>query len=350
MNHPNLVVSEHGNPDKSIRSRDGEATQVAVRGGKRSGRLSAGRGRLTGGTAARAQRGAAALPAPGTCINRYVLLDELGRGGMGAVYLARDTALGRLVAIKLLICNEGDLGERFLMEARATARCVHENIVSVHEVGTHRNSPFMVLEYVEGQQLTTIMDDEVLPPHYAVSLMMPVVRALICAHAHGVVHRDLKPDNVLVTPAGMVKVVDFGIAKRLSTWRDTPLSAGPRAVAGQARCPGPGLTDHGMIMGTLSYMSPEQWHAEEVDERTDIWSVGIVLYQMVTGRHPLAPLQGRALADALARPLPQVRSVRPDVPATLATIIDHCLATDRQQRMGSASALLTALEALPCVE
>lgn len=348
MNPPNLAVSGHGNPDRTedTRSLDGEATQVAIRGGKRSGRQSADRGRLADCTPARAQHAAASLPAPGTRINQYVLLRELGRGGMGAVYLARDTALGRLVAIKILICNEGDLAERFLMEARATARCVHENIVVVHEVGMYRNNPFLVLEYVEGQQLTLLMDGQVLPPHYSVSLIVPVVRALICAHAHGIVHRDLKPDNVLVTPAGAVKIVDFGIAKRLSTWRDMPLSARPRALASQPRCTRPDMTDHGMIMGTLSYMSPEQWNADEVDERTDIWSVGIILYQMVTGRHPLAPLKGRELAAALAAPLPPVRSIRPDVPAALAAVIDHCLATNREQRMDSASALLAALGAL----
>src|SRR5262249_12857695 len=143
------------------------------------------------------------------------ILRELGRGGMGAVYAARDTKLGRKVAIKFLSSNNHpELTARFILEAKATARCSHENIVVIHEVGERDGNPFMVLEYLQGVPLTQLLQGgRKLPPAQAVELMVPVVRALTAAHAHNIVHRDLKPDNIFVTDSGTIKVLDFGIAK-----------------------------------------------------------------------------------------------------------------------------------------
>jgi eukaryotic-like serine/threonine-protein kinase len=156
----------------------------------------------------------ASLPVPGTRIGQYEIIRELGRGGMGAVYAARDTKLGRKVAIKFLSSHSPELTARFIIEARATAQCSHENIIVIYEVGEHAGDPFMVLELLQGAPLTQLLQDgRKLPPAQAVELMVPVVRALTVAHSHDIVHRDLKPDNIFVTDAGAVKVLDFGIAK-----------------------------------------------------------------------------------------------------------------------------------------
>ncbi|HZI02510.1 MAG TPA: serine/threonine-protein kinase, partial [Archangium sp.] len=152
---------------------------------------------------------------PGTRIQHYELIRELGSGGMGTVFLARDTRLGRRVAIKFLHTQDADVTRRFILEARTTARCSHENIVIIYEVGESHAGPFMVLEFLEGQPLMKVMGKQRLPPARAVELMVPVVRALACAHEQGIVHRDLKPENIVVTNTGAIKVLDFGIAKVL---------------------------------------------------------------------------------------------------------------------------------------
>ncbi|MCG8419774.1 MAG: protein kinase [Proteobacteria bacterium] len=313
-------------------------------------------------------RTARALPESGTCIGQYELIRQFGRGGMGAVYLARDTRLGRRVAIKFLHSASAELNARFILEARATARCNHENIVVIHEVGEHQGNPFMVLEYLQGSPLSALVGrGRRLPPGRAVALMVPVVRALDTAHKHDIVHRDLKPDNIFVTDSGTVKVLDFGIAKLVRAVPSDALGqlrgrrenhqnseivgrAGgmPAMQPDRAQLPGElGIsTRQGAIMGTLPYMSPEQWGAGAVDHRTDLWAVGIILFQMVAGRHPLAPRAGWELmvTGFLDQPMPGVREVWPDVPDDLAQVIDSCLCKDKERRMSSARALLDALE------
>src|SRR5947209_5757485 len=149
---------------------------------------------------------------PGARIRQYEIIRELGRGGMGVVYLARDTKLARRVAIKFLVAESRELVEGFLREARATAACHHDNIVVIHEVDEHAGVPYMVLEYLEGQSLRAFIKGRQLPPGRVVELMVPVARALVRAHQLGIVHRDLKPENVFVTTGGTIKVLDFGIA------------------------------------------------------------------------------------------------------------------------------------------
>jgi hypothetical protein len=302
------------------------------------------------------------LPQPGDRIGQYEIIRELGRGGMGAVYIARDTRLGRRVALKLMLTQRRDLTQRFLLEAQTTARCQHENIVVIHDVGEHLGHPYLVLEYLNGSPITRFFGSPVASGR-AVELLLPVVRALAFAHGSGIVHRDLKPENIFLTDSGTIKVLDFGLAKLVQA--ASPEAAPPgreelarlaagAATAGAAPRPGslasPGLTAQGMIMGTPPYMAPEQWGSgEPIDHRADLWAVGVMLFELVTGRHPLAELQGWALGmtvSTLGDPMPPVRSVNSSVPDDLGTIIDHCLVKRVAGRMPSAQALLDALEPL----
>jgi serine/threonine protein kinase len=295
------------------------------------------------------------VPAPGTRIHQYELIRQLGSGGMGTVFLARDMRLGRRVAIKFLHATAPEIAKRFILEARATARCSHENIVVIHEVGEFQGSPFMVLEYLQGQPLNKLVGNQRLPPTRAVELLVPVVRALACAHAQGIVHRDLKPDNILVTESGTLKVLDFGIAKVLQDPEHPAenLSLPPRtAAATAAQEPGEelsNLTRGGALLGTLSYMSPEQWgNGGPVDHRTDIWAVGIILFRMLAGKHPLDPLRGPQLAVTafLDEKMPRLRDMAPEVPQELAELVDRCLLKRKEERFPDALSLLRALEPL----
>jgi len=310
---------------------------------------------VEGPTPAPEPEAASTLPAPGERIGQYEIIRELGKGGMGAVYAARDTKLGRKVAIKVLNSNDQpELTARFIIEAKATARCNHENIIVIYEVGEHNGNPFMVLEYLQGAPLTQLLQDgRKLAPAQTVELMVPVVRALTVAHEHNIVHRDLKPDNIFVTDSGTVKVLDFGIAK-LAQGGDED-GALVRSAAAKAAAPNANgsreLTRHGTMMGTLPYMSPEQWGAVgagAVDHQTDLWAVGIILFEMVAGQHPLAPRQGWDLivTGMMQEPMPSVRGICPDLPDELANVIDRCLLKPKDQRFGSARELLEALEPL----
>ncbi len=299
-------------------------------------------------------QGPGTVPKAGTRIHHYELIRELGAGGMGTVFLARDTRLGRRVAIKFLHSGDADTTKRFILEARATARCSHENIVIIYEVGEFRQSPYMVLEFLQGQALTKLISGgQRLPATRAVELMVPVVRALACAHEQNIVHRDLKPDNILVTESGNIKVLDFGIAKVLHEQDGEPRAA--PAAPGEVQLPsiaelGEDMTDltrRGAIMGTMAYMSPEQWGiGVEIDNRTDIWAVGIMLFRMIAGKHPLDPLRGPQLmvTAQLDEPMPRLRDAVPDVPPELADIVDRCLLKHKEQRFPDALSLLRALE------
>jgi serine/threonine protein kinase len=295
--------------------------------------------------------------APGTRIRHYELIRQLGAGGMGTVFLARDTKLGRRVAIKFLHTSNPEITQRFLQESMTTASFSHENIVVIYEADEFQGSPFMVLEYLQGQTLTKVVGNQRLSPTRAVELMVPVLRALSCAHAKGVVHRDLKPENILVTDEGTLKVLDFGIAKLLRTPErpaeqarmERPAHPGAAAELHGVQKAGEGLelTRGGALMGTVSYMSPEQWRGGAgVDGRTDLWAVGIMLFRMLAGRHPLESLRGAQLAVTgfLDEPMPKLRDVAPEVPAALAGVVDRCLNKRKEQRYESAAELLRALE------
>lgn len=295
---------------------------------------------------------------PGRRIESYEIIRELGRGGMSVVYLARDVQLGRRVAIKVLSMRLLSEATRFLNEAQATARCQHENIVVIHSVGTLETGvPYMVLEHLAGSTLKDFLKERRLPAAKAVELMVPVVRALVVAHGERIVHRDLKPSNIVLTRSGTIKVLDFGIAKTLD-----PLAsfAEPeRQLPHSIRRSGAGsdallttdaeLSAIGQQIGTVQYMAPEQWGADEIDYRADIWAVGLILYQMVVG----APLLGGRSAEEiheevcdLERPFPSVSQAAPTLPREFVEIVDRCLQKKKSQRFDSAKELLQALEAL----
>jgi serine/threonine protein kinase len=295
----------------------------------------------------------------GSRLGQYELIRLLGCGGMGEVHLARDLRLGRLVAVKRLSAHGAGLTERFLSEARTTARCMHENIVVIHEVGEHNGHPYMVLEYLEGQTLRQWLREHArgsgehapVPPGRAVELMLPVVRALAYAHERGIVHRDLKPENVMLTRSGTIKVLDFGIAKLLSAPRpDGEVSDGiPDGVLNpmSGRVSAPVAVHCSALIGTLPYMSPEQMNVGVIDHRSDIWAVGIMLFELVTGRHPILTYSMRNLMRIADRdePMPSVGETMPGL-GPLAGIIDRCLLKRLEHRTPSARSLLAELESL----
>jgi len=296
-----------------------------------------------------------AAPQPGVRINQYELIKMIGEGGMGTVYMARDLRLGRRVAIKFLQSNQAELTQRFLVEARATARCQHENIVTIYEVGEHADSPYMVLEFLNGKPLTdSIKGGQKLSYTRAVEIMVSVLKALECAHGQGIVHRDLKPDNIFIMESGTIKVLDFGIAKVLEANQG---AAAPQLSSGAIRMPSPlelatgsntGLTRHGTIMGTLKYMSPEQWGiGVEIDHLSDVWACGVLLHRLICGRHPLHPLDGNQLVVTamLELPMPSMaEAAPPDCPRELVQIVDRCLLKQKDQRWSNVSELLRAIE------
>jgi serine/threonine protein kinase len=297
----------------------------------------------------------ALAPRPGIRVQHYEIIKLIGEGGMGVVHLARDLRLGRRVAIKFLQSQQPDLTERFLIEARATARCEHENIVRIYEVGEHGGMPYMVLEYLHGKPLTHyIRNGQRLPYTRGVEIMAQVLRALECAHGQGIVHRDLKPDNIFIVDNGSIRVLDFGIAKVLE-----PQTQSAQLSSGAIRMPSPlelatgtnvALTRHGAIMGTLKYMSPEQWGiGVGIDHLSDIWACGVLLHRIVCGRHPLAPLDGNQLVvtGMLELPMPSMAEAAPaDCPRELVEIVDRCLRKAKEQRWQRASELLRAIEPL----
>jgi hypothetical protein len=252
-------------------------------------------------------------------IDQYELIRELGRGGMGVVFAARDTRLGRRVAIKFVLQATGEIAQRFMVEARALARCEHPNIVVIHAVDEHEGLPYLVLEFLEGHSLRDLMKAAPrLPATRVVELVLPVARALELAHAQNIVHRDLKPENVIVTNAGEVKVLDFGIAKAESNDPNTPR-----------------LTGQHSLLGTLAYMSPEQMNSDVIDGKSDVWALGLMMFEMLAGQHPVQPLVGGNLvANAVSEdPMPALGSLARDVPGAIARIVDACLVKDHARRL-----------------
>ncbi|WP_170229882.1 protein kinase domain-containing protein [Polyangium fumosum] len=268
----------------------------------------------------------ASLPLDGF-LKHYEIIRKLGEGGMGVVLLARDIKLARLVAIKLLQ-DSGQAPSRLLAEARATARCRHENIVVIHDVDETDGHPYMVLEYLEGRTLRDLLSSgaggpsRVLPRGLALDIVMSVLRALVAAHACDVVHRDLKPENIMILDAGGIKVLDFGLAR-----------------PSDGLYPGDG--------GTLAYMAPEQWLGEKVDARADLWAVGMILYELLAGAHPLAPITMERLESVadLSAPMPRLRDVLPDL-AALSDVVERSLRKQKAERFASADEMLAALTPL----
>ena len=257
----------------------------------------------------------------GTTVSHYRITGHLGAGGMGTVYLAEDLALHRKVALKFLLpraAGDPDAAERLLREARAVSALDHPHIATVYEVGEAGGQPFIAMAHYQGETLAQRLQRGPLPYVDAARITAQIADALDTAHGAGIVHRDLKPSNVMLTTTGQVKILDFGIAKV------DPGSAGETAEQ---------LTAAGMTVGTAAYMSPEQAAGRQVDARSDLWSLGIVLYEMLTGHVPFAGDNTLAVIHAILTTTPQpVGNTRPDVPAELGQIVDRALTRDRDQR------------------
>jgi serine/threonine-protein kinase len=284
--------------------------------------------------------------AAGTNINQYKIISCLGSGGMGEVYLAQDVRLGRKVALKLLYENvqQGDdWVRRFEQEARATSSLNHPNIITIYEVGQSDGSHFISTEFIDGQTLRQHLKLNTLTLREALDIATQVATALATAHDAGIVHRDIKPENVMLRSDGYVKVLDFGLAKFVEK-RLLGLSGGSDP---DAETQGFVNTNPGAVMGTVSYMSPEQARGTHVDVRSDIFSLGILLYEMVTGRQPF---EGASASEVIIsilqkRPQPMAR-FSPDVPVEMERIVGKALSKNREERYQTVKDMLIDLKRL----
>jgi len=326
---------------------------------------------------------------PGTMVHKYELIRMLGRGGMGTVWAAHDTKLGRKVAIKFLhgkASKKKEFRERFLAEARATAQFNHESIVTIYDAGEYSGTSYLVLEYLDGVPLSNRLKDRRLPHNQAIQMMTSVVRALVEAHALGIIHRDLKPDNIFVLQSGGIKVLDFGLAKLFDTEASLDAETGgdnkAAILAAQLKAAGldsditgmdsqsgsssvsslssdtkrrqlhdseGDLTRAGTIMGTYAYMSPEQWGLGRVDKASDIWATGVILFQMITGEYPFGSKATETIMANISKvdePVRSIREVVPTVPDEVAQVVAKCLQKRKKNRYATAKDLLNDLESL----
>ncbi len=263
----------------------------------------------------------------GTRLGKYEIQAEVGRGGMGAVYKGYDPALDRYVAIKVLAPHlvwEQEFVERFLREARAAARLKHANIVTIHDVGQEAGWYYFVMEYLEGPTLTAIVQERgAIPPGETLSILRPLADALDYAHQQGLVHRDIKPGNIIVGPTGSVTLTDFGIARAAQETR---------------------LTSTGTIVGTPEYMSPEQAKGSTVNAPSDQYSLAVAAYEMLSGRVPFEAESTLALLHKIVYdPLPPIREINPDLPAGVEAVLKKALAKDPHDRYKKTSAFVEAL-------
>ena len=276
---------------------------------------------------------------PGQRLGGYEILSALGTGGMGTVYRARDVQLGRDVAIKVLdeaVARNATGLIRLLAEAKAASALNHPNIVTVHGVGEERDHAFLVTELVEGQTLRARLAAGPLDVDHGLDIAAQIVAGLAKAHAAGLVHRDLKPENVMVTPDGLVKILDFGLAK---------LVAGD-AISRPASLESLGMTATatGMVMGTASYMSPEQARGQTIDARADLFSLGIMLYEMLGGTNPFRRATTADTVVAILRDEPPPIPAR--IPRELAALVKRLLAKDPAARPASAREVEAELAAI----
>ncbi|HMK73816.1 MAG TPA: serine/threonine-protein kinase, partial [Myxococcaceae bacterium] len=273
----------------------------------------------------------------------YEVVAPLGQGGMAEVYRARDTRLGREVALKVVseaLAGDGELLGRFEREARLAGSLNHPNVVAVHDVGLHEGSPFFVTELLEGQTLRDRLARGPVPLATALDWGVQMAQGLAAAHERGIVHRDLKPENVFLTRDGHVKLLDFGIAKLVESARRRE----PHGLMDATEAPSGGATGTGRVIGTPGYMSPEQVRGDPIDARTDSFSLGEVLYEMLSGRRafPGGSLveSGHAILHAEPAPLP------PEVPPAVAQVVLRCLEKEPERRFQSARDLAFNLELL----
>ncbi|HEX7997357.1 MAG TPA: protein kinase [Pyrinomonadaceae bacterium] len=291
--------------------------------------------------------------AAGTSINQYKIISRLGSGGMGEVYLAQDARLGRKVALKLLYADvkQGDdWVRRFEQEARATSSLNHPNIITIYEVGQAEGSHFISTEFIDGLTLRDRLKNNVITLREALDIAIQVATALSTAHDAGIVHRDIKPENVMLRADGYVKVVDFGLAKFIEKRLLGIFVSDPDAETqphGQGQPPSYIKTNPGVVMGTVSYMSPEQASGTDVDARSDIFSLGVLLYEMLTGR---LPFEGSSASEVIIsiiqkRHQPMARFA-PDVPIEMERIVGKALSKNREERYQTIKDMLIDLKRL----
>jgi len=273
----------------------------------------------------------------GQTISHYRIVEQLGAGGMGVVYKAHDSRLDRAVALKFLpeeLAQQPQALDRLRREARAASTLNHPGICTIYDIGEQDGRAFIAMEFIDGMTLASHIHGKPLPVQEILKLAIQITEALDAAHGEGIVHRDIKPANIFVTKRGQAKVLDFGLAKLI-----------PKGVASADADDSHSII--GIISGTPSYMSPEQVRGDDLDPRTDIFSLGLSLYEMATGRQAFGGGTGGAIIEAvLTRPPVPVRSINPDIPPRLEEIIDKALEKDRDQRYQHAADMLVELQRL----
>lgn len=277
-------------------------------------------------------------PRIGKQFGKYIIRSRVAEGGMGIVYLALDTQLGREVALKVLpeyfSMDQARLS-RFHREARATSLLNHPNIVTVFEIGQIEGCEYIVTEFVEGKTLRDLMRQGQVPFVEILKIASQVAGALSAAHRAGIIHRDIKPENVMIRPDGYVKVLDFGLAKLTDSVTKTSSGSGGFAESGVNR------TTPGMIMGTVAYMSPEQAEGLETDARTDIWALGVILYELVSGKVPFSgPTASHTIVAILEREPEELQNASPEMKRIIATALQK----DRALRFQTADAMSGAID------
>ena len=279
---------------------------------------------------------------PNTTIAEYTILSKIGEGGMGEVYRARDAKLGRDVAIKVLpssLSENTDRLNRFEQEAQAAGALNHPNILSIYHIGTHDGAPYIVSELLEGETLRERMAGGALSHRKAIDYGLQIAKGLAAAHEKGIVHRDIKPDNIFITDDGRVKILDFGLAKLTAAIDETrPQTDVPTRKVN---------TDPGTVMGTMGYMSPEQLKGQHVDHRSDIFSFGAILYEMLSGKRAF---RGDSMAETMSAILREdpldLSETNKTVSPALERVVRHCLEKSPAERFHSARDLAFAIESL----
>jgi len=280
---------------------------------------------------------------PDTNISHYKILSQIGEGGMGEVYLALDTTLERQVAVKMLTdecCEDSDNLRRFVQEAKTASALNHPNIITIFEFGKHNDAHYMVSEFIDGMELSEILAEKTLSLKKALDISIQIISALETAHNAGIIHRDIKPSNIMVRKDGIVKILDFGIAKLTNEPRRVTIDEEAATLTKLNTIPG-------LVMGTPRYMSPEQARGKDIDHQTDIFSFGVLLYEMLTG---IRPFDGETTSDIIAavltkKPLP-ICEINEKLPLEVQTIIEKAFDKNKNERYQTSSELLSDLRRL----